>query len=220
MMNTTSKNYLRDQSTRGVVQIVEVIPGEKPIVRLAETWFHPQGGGQKADRGSIGAAQVIHVAHNGGLVDHFVDSIEGLTAGQEVPFEIDLPWRRINAVYHTSGHLIAGVVESLCPGWNAISGHQWPGEARVEFSSPTGFEGATIDAAMVGDALREAIARALAVRVVGDPFHSREIMIGEYKAIPCGGTHVESLSQIATIRITGIKKKGDRVRVSYEAIPA
>lgn len=220
MTTTTYKNYLKDSSTSGMARIVEVVPGEKPVVRLAETWFHPQGGGQKADRGRIGSSQVIHVAHNGGIVDHFVDTIEDLPIGHEVVFEIDVPWRRINAVYHTAGHLVAGVVESLYPGWSALSGHQWPGEARVEFASHAVANGAAFDLKVVEGTLREALAHGLEVQVVGDPFHSREIAIGCYKGIPCGGTHVECLAEIADIRIIGIKKKGDRFRVSYEAIPA
>jgi Ser-tRNA(Ala) deacylase AlaX len=222
-MNTVKK-YLNDPQTKGVVQISEVIQGEKPIVRLAETWFHPQGGGQKADRGKIGNAHVVHVAHNGGVVDHFVDSVADLREGQSVEFEIDVEWRRLNAVYHTAGHLIAGVVEAAFPGYSALAGHQWPGEARVEFAIPQGpgaaVDGAVVDGAVVEERVRAELAKRVAVSVAGDPFHAREIVIGELKGIPCGGTHVHSLGEIAQIRVTGVKKKGDRLRVSYEAVPA
>lgn len=214
------KRYLNDPRTNGEVVVTELISGEKPIVRLAETWFHPQGGGQKPDRGLIGPAHVLHVAHNGGTVDHVVDSLDGLRVGNTYPFSIDADWRRLNAVYHTTGHLIASVVESLRPEWIAISGHQWPGEARVEFvvrenAAPKDFP--TNDEILA--ALAASISGGLDVQIVGDPYHDRKIAIGGFQAIPCGGTHVANLTEIADVRLTGMKKKGDRFRVSYEAIP-
>jgi alanyl-tRNA synthetase len=100
----TVKRYLCDPITlSGIVTVTEIVAADRPIVHLAETWFHPQGGGQKADRGKIGSMIVTHVAHNAGDVDHFVSDVSSVRVGDELAFEIDPDWRRLNAAYHTSG---------------------------------------------------------------------------------------------------------------------
>lgn len=215
----TEKLYLAYPAMRStdatIVAHVIAADGRK-AVRLDRTVFHAQGGGQKADRGRIGEARVLHVAHNGGDVDHIVDSPELLEVGSVMHAEVDDAWRRLNAVYHTSGHLIASVVERLFPGVRAVSGHQWPGEGRVEFEGvvPTGCK------ADVEAALYQAIADGLPVSIQGNPYQDRSIGIGDMGAIACGGTHVEFLSAIASVQIRSINTKKGRVRISYDAIAA
>lgn len=212
----TIKRYLNDLSTSGIVTVSEIITGDKPVVRLTETWFHPQGGGQKADRGIIGSAKVLHVAHSAGEVDHYVDSTAGLSAGTSYLFNIDVEWRRLNAAYHTAGHLIASIIEDHFSSLRAVSGHQWPGEGRVEFEGEIG----AIET--IHNTLANEISRILSsqehVQVIGDPYTDRAIQIGQYKAIPCGGTHVTTTDQIGSIKIDALKKKNGRLRVSYTVI--
>lgn len=208
----TIKRYLTDNAICGEVVILELIDSEKKIVRVAETWFHPQGGGQKADTGSIGPAAVTHVAHSGPGVDHFVDSLDGLQVGGIYPFAINGQARSMNAAYHTAGHLIAGVVENY-GNYKALSGHQWPGEARVEFDRVP----EDIDAfreKLQLDLLLLAQER-LAVKVIGDPYTDRAIKIGEYCPIPCGGTHVMNISEIGRISLDSVRVKSGKLRVSY-----
>lgn len=219
MEPVTRKAYLEQADTTGNVTVTELIAGDHPIVRVAETWFHPQGGGQKSDRGTIGPARVLHVAHNGGVVDHVVDSLAGLSVGRTYGFAVDAAWRRLNSVYHSAGHLIAGSLERLQPGLTAVSGHQWPGEARVEFEGQP--EVSSLDglAKELSRHLEEILSRSIEVRVMGDPYTSRAIQIGDFPPIPCGGTHVRTLAEISAIRVVGIKKRGGRIRVAYDALP-
>src|ERR1035437_5764662 len=186
----TSKEYLRDDALSGHVTITAIIDGEKPIIRTDKTWFYPQGGGQKADRGRIGSCNVLHVAHNETDVDHYVDSLHGLEVGQVCPFEIDCNWRELNRIYHTAGHLIANVVESHMPGVTAISGHQWPGEARVEFEGQV--DQPLIQPEKLTEIITDDLRTGLQVLMLGDPFTNRSMQIGSYTAIPCGGTHVHN----------------------------
>lgn len=212
----TIKEYLIDDALTGQTTITAVFPGDKPIIRTGSTWFYPQGGGQKADQGRIGPCLVLHVTHNGNEVDHYVDSVHALEVGQVYAFSIDGSRRELNRVYHTAGHLIANIIERHYP-LKAIAGHQWPGEARVEFEGDVGKD------PVLADALSELIAADLAaglqVSMEGDPATDRLIRIGDYPAIPCGGTHVRNLSEIDQISINAVKLKGGRLRVSYEAVP-
>jgi Ser-tRNA(Ala) deacylase AlaX len=211
------KQYLISPATSGTVEITQLLRGEPGIIQLRKTWFHPQGGGQKADRGTIGTARVLHVAHNGEEIDHLVDSPNGLQAGGVYPFEIDRSWRALNMVYHTAGHLLAGLVETLHPELAAVAGHHWPGEARVEFAGNLAKEG--IDPECLNRHLAALIDQNLAVAITGNPLSNRAIKIGDFKDIPCGGVHTTSLSQILWIRVKGLKRKGDRLRLAYEAMP-
>lgn len=219
----TKKTYLEQpQVTHGMVTVTALIPGDKPIVRLDQTWFHAQGGGQKADIGTIGPVRVlgVHHAEEKTTVDHYVDTLDGLVVGQAYPFQVDVAARRLNGVYHTAAHLIAAVVETQFPQIKAVAGHQWPGEARVEF------EGAFDDAlaAAVQDYLATALPQAIAAdwpcSMVGDPYASRALKVGDTAPVPCGGTHVTRLGEIASITVKSAKKKGERLRLNYEAAVA
>ena len=215
----TFKHYLDDPALSGTARVTALIDGDKKAVRLAETWFHPQGGGQKADRGIIGDARVLHVVHAPeGEVDHIVEDFSGLEVGAEYPFAIDGEWRRLNAAYHTAGHLIGALVEEQ-GGFTALAGHQWPGEARVEFDGDgAGAEPADVQAKLTAD-LAAAFVADEAVVIEGDPRVSRAIRIGAHTPIPCGGTHVTRLSDIGEIRIDAVKRKSGRLRVSYTVTP-
>jgi alanyl-tRNA synthetase len=214
----TIKDYLREPALRGEMKIVGIFRGERLVVRTERTWFHPQGGGQKADQGVIGPAEVYNVKHApDGEVDHFVASLEGIDLGGVYPFAIDADGRRLNANHHTAGHLIAALGEELVPGVTAINGHHWPGEARVEF------RGEAVDRLADGvDELERrlvaAIKDALPVRLVGDPFIDRRIQIGDFPAIPCGGTHAEVLSQLGAVALRGVKVKGGIARIGYDVV--
>lgn len=208
----TDKRYLSDPALSGMVTVTAVIPGERPVVRLAQTWFHPQGGGQKADTGRIGDAEVVHVTHNEGEIDHHLAGPADLEAGKSYPFSIDAERRRLHAAYHSAGHLIGSLVEAQ-GGLTAVAGHQWPSEARVEF------EGDSPDLDALKARLEQDLAAALAgdlpvtaLELAGQP---RAIRMGEHAPIPCGGTHVDRLGEIGRVLVASVKRKGDRVRVSY-----
>jgi alanyl-tRNA synthetase len=220
MAVTTIKRYLADASLVGDVVVETVIVGERPCVRLRDTPFHVQGGGQKADRGIIGPVAVLDVrqAADGGI-DHFVESTAGLEAGAAYPFAIDPDWRRTNAVYHSAGHLLAGVCERLFPGVRAAAGHQFPGEARVDFepaiAAPGVVHAMTQARAAIEAAVRAEVNRALPITIVGDPYSDRAAQVGDFAPIACGGTHAASTAEIAGFAIRSIKRKGSMVRIGY-----
>ena len=214
----TLKQYLAEPAkTTCTARVLEITHGETMIVRLDRTIFHAQGGGQKADRGRIGPTVVIHVTHNADNVDHHVESTTGLAVGDEVALEVDEAWRRLNAAYHTAGHLLASVVENMYPGLQAVSGHQWPGEGRVEFMGELPVEKVSFDD--INRRLASDLAANLPVVIVGDPFKSRAIKIGGYEPIPCGGTHVSRLGEVGTTIVRSIKAKSGRIRISFDASP-
>jgi alanyl-tRNA synthetase len=209
----TIKCYLLNSEITGKAKITALHNGEKPIIRLDRTWFHPQGGGQKADRGTIEGIFVSHVAHNDGEVDHYVETIEPFFIEQEVSIIVDTEWRLSNAKHHTAGHLIAALMEERFPNLQAISGHHWVNEARVEFTG----EFPDIDRVeeTLNAALEQAIAADLPIYISGNPLQNRSIGIGGYPAVPCGGTHLESLAILDRVELTKLKIQKGKLRISY-----
>lgn len=212
----THKLYLTaDPPMDGTATVLDV--GEtdgRAWVRLDRTPFHAQGGGQKADRGRIGPATVVHVVHaEGGEVLHVVEDASGLVVGESVEVSVDADWRGVCARSHTAGHLIAALVEARYPELTAVSGHHWPGQSRVEFSGPRP-ESAEVNEHLVAD-LAAAIAAALPVAVEGDPQTDRRIRIGEHPAVPCGGTHLAHLGELGEVTIARVRAKSGKLRISY-----
>ena len=77
-------------------------------VRLSDTVLFPEGGGQPADRGTIGGQEVKHVFRDpeSGLVYHVVEHPieEGV-----VEVVLDYTFRFDNMQHHTGQHLISAL---------------------------------------------------------------------------------------------------------------
>lgn len=210
------KRYLGETALSGMVEVVELIASERPIARLRETWFHPQGGGQKGDRGVIGSVEVVDVRFGPEkTIDHFVSTLDGLEVGQTYPFTVDAQWRRLNSRNHSAGHLLSGVCERLFPGIEPEAGHHWPGEARVDFRG-SGLERIIENAAMIEQAVNEDIQKDIPIGIIGDPYADRRCSVGDYTPIACGGTHASSTAELGEFKIRSAKRKGNLVRVGYE----
>lgn len=210
----TVAHYLSDPSLSGVMTLTALLDDGRRA-RFAGTWFHPQGGGQKADRGRIGTTPIGDVRHapDGGI-DHLVDVGGDLEVGRSYPFEIDRDWRRLNSAFHTGAHLLAGVVQALHPSLTIAGGHQWPGEARVEFSGPD-LHAALQEIDRVSEAIGAAIAADLPVEIVNNG-GERACRIGGFPAVPCSGTHLGSTGQLGVLSVRAARVKGGRLRIGYE----
>jgi alanyl-tRNA synthetase len=209
----TEKVYLWSKDLAAEATITALMDGDRKIVRLTQTVFHPQGGGQRADAGTIGGRPVLDVRHAAdGEVDHVVASFDGLKVGDAVGIEVDPARRRLHARLHSAGHLIADAGTMVAPQLVAKAGHHWPGEARVEF------EGAVDDipafTAALSDKLDALVAGDGPLALVGDPQTSRAVKICG-APVPCGGTHVERLGEIGHISIRKVQKKDGSLRVGY-----
>ena len=210
---------------------------EKGIyILLDQTIFYPQGGGQPSDQGKIEGngieLEVLQVRQVENEIRHYVSSIQSETlVGSSVSCVIDQERRILNARYHTAGHLLGNVIESIYPQLKAVKGHSFPKEAYVEFQ---GF--GIPDIIQIADALQKAIQDNLLTQAFEiDPisfenkFYKlsyqipgnkvfRVMQIGNYPPIPCGGTHLANTKEIGNVVINKIKVKNNVVRVSYEMI--
>jgi alanyl-tRNA synthetase len=209
----TEKLYLWSGDLRAEATITALVDGERKVVRLSRTVFHPQGGGQRADTGAIGGQKVIDVRHaESDEVDHVVESLDGLAVGATVTAEVDAARRLLHARLHSAGHLIADAGAMIAPQIVGKAGHHWPREARVEFAGSV--DDIPAFTAALSAKLDELVAQDLPLSVLGDPASARRVKIcGD--EVPCGGTHVAALAQIGPIAVRRVQAKGVMLRVSY-----
>ncbi|NIE74128.1 alanyl-tRNA editing protein [Pantoea sp. Ap-967] len=177
-------------------------------VTLDRTLFHPQGGGQLADRGSIAGVQVEEVINIEGDVAHIV--------GRHIPvgaveIAIDPETRALHARLHSAGHLIACVGQSL--GWLPSKGHHWPGECRVVFERQSDSEPLT------GEVVEEAVNALIeldAPRHLSNQEGVRSVCFGTLPLHGCGGTHVASTGVVGRIKVLKFKEKKGLLSVHYD----
>lgn len=127
----TERLYYTSDAEECLAQVVNCLSEAdgRYAIELDRTLFHPQGGGQPADRGWIAGLAVEGVVSRGDSVAHIVS--QPLPAG-EVTIRIDPESRRLHARLHSAGHALAQAGE--LSGWQPIKGHHWPGESRIIFA--------------------------------------------------------------------------------------
>lgn len=205
-------------------------------VVLAETVFYPQGGGQPSDIGIIeltGSNRVLTVHFVGlvnGSVYHYVkEDVDDLESGSVCSIRIDSERRLKNAKSHTSGHLLASIVESIAPELVGVKGYHFPEGPYVEFkgklssisqqelmekvksiSTQSIESGASVNAREVDPGE----VKDLAIQVPPGK-KVRLVRIEGFEAVPCGGTHLKSLSELKDLSVRKIQSPKDLTRISY-----
>ncbi|MBK0091123.1 alanyl-tRNA editing protein [Erwinia sp. S59] len=177
-------------------------------VQLAATLFHPQGGGQPADQGTIGEARVLQLVQEEGELLHITDREVALG---RVHIRIDAALRELHTRYHSAGHLIAYAGEKF--GWLGYKGDHRPGNGRVVFK-PQG-EPQPVDESAIAEGVDALVAQDLA-RGLRDDAVRRMVSWGELTPYACGGTHVPRTSEVGEIVITRVKAKKGELSVQYE----
>lgn len=177
-------------------------------VQLAATLFHPQGGGQPADRGMIGEAQVLQLILQEGEILHITDREVSLG---EVHIQVDPELRMLHSRYHSAGHLIAYAGEPF--GWYGYKGDHRPGNGRIVFQAKGELQPVNEEAITQGVA--KFIAQNLALQLQ-DEAGRRLVSWGDLTPYACGGTHVQRTQQVGEIVITRVKEKKGELSVQYE----
>ena len=80
-------------------------------VVLDRTAFYPEGGGQPADHGTLGAVQVTDVHETKGVIFHTCDG--PVEIGTQVAGAVDWPRRFDHMQQHSGEHILSGLLCSL-----------------------------------------------------------------------------------------------------------
>ena len=100
-------------------------------VTLDQTAFFPEGGGQKADTGILGGANVLDVQIENGEIFHLLSA--PLTVGEAIEGEIDYETRFRRMQNHSGEHIVSGLVHSLY-GFENVGFHMGSECVTVDYS--------------------------------------------------------------------------------------
>lgn len=87
---------------------------------LDKTAFFPEGGGQDADKGKIGDADILDVQIKNDVIYHKVN--KAFNENEEVKCQLDWDTRFSRMQNHTGEHIVSGVIHSLF-GYNNVGFH-------------------------------------------------------------------------------------------------
>jgi misacylated tRNA(Ala) deacylase len=224
----TEELFLKDAYLKEFEARVVKLEGRE--VTLDKTAFYPGGGGQPADKGSLGVgpinASVIDARREDGGVVHVLDAAIPDTV-KELGGALDWERRYGHMRYHTALHALSGVI------WRSFDakvtgGRMHADRARMDFSFPGEW---TVD--VVGEVERlvnEVLAEGRPVKVYELPREEalknpdlirtqvnlvpervKTVRIVEIEGIDAqadGGTHVANTREVGELEITGHKSKG------------
>lgn len=110
----TQKLYDQDSHCRAFsAQVLTCQPGAAGTwqVTLDRTAFFPEGGGQQADTGSLGAVKVLDVHEKEGEILHYCDG--PLMPGERVEGRLDAEQRLVRMQNHSGEHVVSGLAHKL-----------------------------------------------------------------------------------------------------------
>jgi misacylated tRNA(Ala) deacylase len=234
----TEQLYLPDDEYQREfdAHVTETDESNRSVV-LDRTLFYKEGGGQPPDHGGLswdgGEARVVDVRKDHGEVRH---TIEGEVPSESTQVHGELDWERRYAHmrYHTAQHVVSKVV--LDEYGASTAGNQiYDDHARIDFA-PADFDDE--DLHDIEQRSNDLIERDVPVEKENrsraaleaetpegrtnldlipkhvDPL--RAVSIGDIDICPCGGTHVDSLGELADLEITERTSKGaDTERIEF-----
>jgi misacylated tRNA(Ala) deacylase len=219
----------------------EVVDSRQCAVALSRSAFHPGGGGQVGDIGTIewsdGSAAVTHVEVDGDVWWHVLAGDVALPAGA-VSVRVDAGHRLAVASLHTVSHVLNALVFEEFEG-ALVSGAQITGDGkgRMDFDLPEvdndrlraleepvndvvrrGVEVTTLYVPADEATPESGLMRSMSVAPPPTPDGTfRVVDIDGVDRQACGGTHLTNTAQSRLIRITKVENKGrHNRRVRFE----
>ncbi len=204
--------------------VAEVHDGDEAVIIFQTTPFHPEGGGQVSDTGTIigamGSAQIESVRKlPDGTVYHLAVVTEGMIkTGETVQFALDRTRRCSVARNHTATHLLhAALKKVLGTHVNQAGSLVGPDRLRFDFSHFTAVtaeelakiedivNAVILDHHLVGivETTQDSAKAMGATALFGEKYGEivRVVRVNDFSMELCGGTHVGTTSEIGYFRI-------------------
>ncbi|MCD8147310.1 MAG: alanyl-tRNA editing protein [Clostridiales bacterium] len=191
-------------------------------VRLDQTAFYPEGGGQPGDQGVLGEAAVLDTRERHGDVVHIVD--RPLPVGETVTGELN--WRRRFDLMqnHSGEHIVSGVIHRKY-GYNNVGFHMGHDTVTVDLDG----EFPAQELAQFELEANQAVWADLPVDITvydheaakGVEYRSKKDLPGDVRVVTfpgadscaCCGTHVAHSGEIGLIKLISVQKFKGGVRL-------
>ncbi|MEM0090128.1 MAG: alanyl-tRNA editing protein [Nitrososphaerota archaeon] len=214
--------------------------GRKGYVVVDETIMHPKSGAQPSDRGVLESTgitfTVSKVMEYGGVIVHYGEISGGdFKEGMDVKMRLD--WERRYKIMrtHTAGHIVDYAVVTtygkLFQSQSAMHdvGHgfqEYLGEYLGDLKERIEEVANEVVASSKPVFAEYVSVHELSKKVFGAPNLSRLPRLDVYRivvieginAIPCGGTHVKSTSEVGRIKIDLIEQTSNGFKITYRVL--
>lgn len=192
-------------------------------VILDRTAFFPEGGGQQADTGFIGAAPVRDVQEQGGEILHFCG--EALPVGAHLPCRVEREKRLVRMQNHSGEHIVSGLAHRLF-GCKNVGFHMGEDCMTIDFDRELSWQQLMEVETLANEAVRENLP-VLCSFPEGEALEKLEyrskldltenVRIVEIPGIDrcaCCAPHVERTGEIGLIKILDAERHRGGVRLS------
>ncbi|MBQ4616803.1 MAG: alanyl-tRNA editing protein [Clostridia bacterium] len=199
-------------------------------VVLNRTAFFPEGGGQDADRGTLGDATVRDVQIKDGVITHTVD--RALEVGATVTGAIDWETRFARMQQHTGEHLVSGLIHRTF-GYDNVGFHMSDTIVTLDVSGPLTAEDITAIELSANRAVYEnkAVTASFPTPEELDTIDYRSklelshgvrlVTIEDYDVCACCAPHVARTGEIGLIKLlSAIPYKGGTRIEMLSGLPA
>jgi alanyl-tRNA synthetase len=220
----TEKLYYQDPFLRAfTAKVLSCETGKNGYqVTLDRTAFYPEGGGQPADHGVLGKAQVTDVHEKDGVIFHICET--SVEIGDTVTGRIDWARRFDHMQQHSGEHILSGI---LCADYHCdnVGFHLGVDTVTIDYNADISWEQAL-------DAERKANEVIWADRPVEITYpspealaalnyRSKKALTGQVRIVAfpeadccaCCGTHVLRAGQVGLIKVLSCQKFREGVRL-------
>ncbi|MHA1950575.1 MAG: alanyl-tRNA editing protein [Candidatus Thorarchaeota archaeon] len=222
-----------------------IISSCEGYVVLDQTAFYPEGGGQSSDRGTLSdgsrTVNVTGVRKVDGEIRHKIDG-PTFDVGAAVNGELDWEFRHECMRFHTAQHILSRHLQ-LEYGVETVGNNIKPGESRADYSPLESFdedmkrevevavnqklnENIDVEISFMprADAIDFLSKRGYQTRYLDMVPKSvkefRVLIIGDYDAASCAGTHVKNTGEVGSLQIGKSKNVGaGKRRIYFRLIP-
>lgn len=223
-MEEMNELFYRDEYAREFdAEVISCQKGKKGYeVVLSDTAFYPEGGGQPADRGTLGQVNVLDVKRRNGEILHITDA--PLEPGMTVHGVLDWERRFDHMQQHSGEHILSGVVHAQF-GYDNVGFHMNDEVVTVDFNGPITWEEAMeledkVNAYIWTDAeSRELYPSEEKLKAMD--YRSKIELKGKVRLVEypgadlcaCCGTHVAHTGEIGLMKILSVSRHKDGVRM-------
>ena len=220
----TEKLYYADAFlTEFDAKVLECEPRKDAyLVTLNRTAFYPEGGGQPADTGILGGANVLDVHERGGAIVHTCDA--PLNVGESVRGQIDWARRFDHMQQHSGEHIISGILCEMFECDN-VGFHLGADTVTIDYNAVIPWE-----AALEAEARANAVIWADREAEITWPspeeletmsYRSKKALSGDVRIVTfpeadrcaCCGTHVRRAGQVGLVKVISCQKFREGVRI-------